>query len=160
MNTAREAGRRSRSSHHNAYELAWDIALALAFAAAAFVLFLSVWPGPGADTSHAQVFVGTLNVAEAQANTISIRVTANASMKNIIHGSETTVQVPKGGTVAQLSNRLVDRYPILANPYAMVSINGGMLPLSYPLTDGQTVELMPPHVQLTAGADGGLTPIR
>lgn len=132
------------------------MALALAFASAGLFIFLAAWPGPGTDTSSSQVFIGTLNAAEVKADTITIRVTATAGMKNIINGTETTVQLPKGSTVAQLSNRLVDRYPILANPYAMVSLNGGMLPLSYPLSDGQTVELMPPHVELTAGPDGGL----
>jgi molybdopterin converting factor small subunit len=141
--------------------LAWEIAVALAFALAAIAVFVALWsPGAGHSSAPQPVFVGTWSGSEvAGPDMISVRVTAAASMRNIIHGSETTVQVPKGATVAQLSNRLVDRYPILANPYAMVSIAGAMLPLSYPLSDGQTVELMPPHVQLTAGSDGGLVPI-
>lgn len=75
---------------------------------------------------------------------ISIRVTANASVRNVIGGYDTEVLIPKGGTVAQLANRLTDRYPEL-EPLAMVAQGGGMLPQSLELRDGQTVELMAPH---------------
>ena len=126
-------------------ELVWDFGLALAFGLAAIGLFAAMWSGPSDDSASPRgVFVGTFSSAEANADMISIHVTANASLRNIIHGSETEIAIPKGGTVAQLSNRLTDRYPEL-EPAAMVAINGGMLPLSLGLNDGQTVELMAPH---------------
>ena len=125
-------------------DLVWDFGLALVFGLSALGLFAVVWSPPAPDPGPQPIFIGTLNSAEASANMISIRVTANASLRNVIGGSETEVLIPNGGTVAQLANRLTDRYPEL-EPLAMVAMNGGMLPQSLELRDGQTVELMAPH---------------
>ena len=125
-------------------ELVWDFGVALAFGLAAVGLFAAVWSPPAPDPGPQPIFIGTLNSTEVSANMISIRVTANASLRNVIGGPETEVLIPNGGTVAQLANRLTDRYPEL-EPLAMVAMNGGMLPQSLELRDGQTVELMAPH---------------
>lgn len=125
-------------------ELLWDAGMALAFGIAAIGLFAAIWSPPDAEPRLQPVFIGTLDTTAANADAISIRVTAAGSMRNIIGGDETEVQIPKGGTVAQLTNRLTDRYPAL-QPLAMVALNGGMLPQSLELRDGQTVELMAPH---------------
>jgi molybdopterin converting factor small subunit len=125
-------------------ELIWDAGMALAFGLAAIGLFAAIWSPPETRSASEPVFIGTLDTAAANSDTISIRVTATGSMRNIIGGDKTEVQIPKGGTVAQLTNRLTDRYPPL-QPFAMVALNGGMLPQSLELADGQTVELMAPH---------------
>jgi molybdopterin converting factor small subunit len=118
--------------------------MALVFGVTAVSLFAAVWSPPAPDPGTQPIFIGTFSSTEASANTISIRVTASASLQNVIGGYETEVFIPKGGTVAQLANRLTDRYPQL-EPLAMVAQGGGMLPQSLELRDGQTVELMPPH---------------
>jgi hypothetical protein len=120
-----------------------SLALALGTAAVAFVA--AIWsPSAPAEQTREPVFVGSFDFAATSADMMTIRVTATGSMQNVVSGAEVSVQIPKGGTVAQLTNRLTDRYPVL-QPYAMVALNGGMLPLSLPLEDGQTVELMAPH---------------
>jgi molybdopterin converting factor small subunit len=118
--------------------------MALVFGVAAVSLFAAVWSPPAPDPGPQPIFIGTLSGAEASADMISIRVTANASVRNVIGGYDTEVFIPRGGTVAQLANRLTERYPQL-EPLAMVAQGGGMLPQSLELRDGQTVELMTPH---------------
>lgn len=125
-------------------ELAWELGVAVAFGLAAIGIFAALWSPPSSDAGPQQVFIGSLDPALADANTISVHVKTTGSMREVIGGPVIDVQIPKGGTVAALDNRLTDRYPVL-EPYAMVALNGGMLPLSLELADGQTVELMAPH---------------
>jgi molybdopterin converting factor small subunit len=148
--------------------LAVELTLALVLSLSAIIVFASVWTPPAKEAGPPQLFVGSLTAGTAPSfttgdgsntassepativggldisQTITITVTARGSQRNIIGGSQIEVEIPKGGSVAQLNNRLTDRYAAL-EPYAMVAINGGMLPLTLPLSDGQTVELMAPH---------------
>jgi hypothetical protein len=146
-------------------EFAVELTIALVLSLSAVVLFAALWSPPARKSGPQPIFVGSLAGARAQAGSltnirgtyaspaasalditesVTITVTATGSVANIIGGPQIEVPIPKGGTVAQLTNRLTDRYPQL-QPYAMVALNGGMLPQTLPLSDGQKVELMAPH---------------
>jgi molybdopterin converting factor small subunit len=79
----------------------------------------------------------------AGGKTITINVTTFGSLRSIIGGETTSVAMPEGSTVGDLSNHLADLYPALA-PAAMLTIDDTyeMLPLDKVLADHQTVELI------------------
>ncbi len=82
---------------------------------------------------------------EPAGDAITVRVTAFGSLRSVIGGPSTQVSVPRGTTAAVLAERLADQFPGLA-PMAMLAVDGGneMLPLNSLLSDGPSVERIPP----------------
>jgi molybdopterin converting factor small subunit len=126
-----------------------DIALGATVGIAALGVAAGVFPGAFNHSSDTRVTLaaGRYGLSNDQGNsgTIGVRVKAYGSLRSVIGGPTAGLTVPHGTTVAELSGRLADQYPALA-PMAMLAVDDGseMLPLNAVLTDGQSVELIPP----------------
>jgi molybdopterin converting factor small subunit len=126
-----------------------DIALGATCGIAALGISVGVFPGAFNHSSDARVTLaaGRYGLSNDQGNSATIAVTVKAygSLRTAIGGPSVRLTVQHGTTVAELSGRLADQYPALA-PMAMLAVDDGseMLPLDAVLSDGQSVELIPP----------------
>jgi molybdopterin converting factor small subunit len=126
-----------------------DIALGATCGIAALGIAAAAFPGAFNHSRDARVTLAAgayrLSNDSDNSGTIAVRVKAYGSLRSVIGGPSVGLTIPHGTTVAELSGRLADQYPGLA-PLAMLAVNDGseMLPLNAVLTDGQSVELIPP----------------
>jgi molybdopterin converting factor small subunit len=127
-----------------------DLRLGVSLGLAATGIAAATWTGVLAVPARlaaavgASVSAGREGSASAGAETITVRVRPTGSLRWIVDSPEVEVQVPKGTTVAGLSDRLGDRYPGV-DAMAMLAVSGKddeMLPLDAVLTDGEQVDLV------------------
>jgi molybdopterin converting factor small subunit len=143
-------GRKRRSAPGDRHAHVFrDIGLGVTCGLAALGITAGAWIGAlrghgtaeGAFAAPGGASLGSGGLASAK--TITINVTTFGSLRSVIGGAATSVTMPEGSTVADLSGHLADIYPELA-PAAMLAVDDSseMMPLDKVLTDGQSVELI------------------
>jgi molybdopterin synthase catalytic subunit len=84
---------------------------------------------------------------------MKVQVTLFAGLKELLGQPKVTLELREGATVAQLCDRLTERYPIVAPflPTLVCAVDEEFVPSEYALSDGDDIALIPP---VSGGAGG------
>lgn len=125
-----------------------DFRLGITLGLAATGIAAAAWNGGLAEPAGLATSVTSPAVAalsnDGGTDTITIHVRATGTLRWMVGARDVDIQVPRGTTIAALTDRLSDRYPDLG-AMAMLTVGGRddeMLPLDALVADGDRVDLV------------------